>query len=78
MLQCEPHTGTVGSYSPAGEDVNGGVNDDNDEDVNDGDENGAEMVLNPLCIKHYTQCDKEVRSKHNFFAVHPTLYLSSN
>ena len=24
-LQCEPHTGTVGSYSPADEDVNRGV-----------------------------------------------------
>ena len=37
MLQCEPHTGTVGSYSPADEDVDGGVNDDDKEDVNDGD-----------------------------------------
>ena len=64
--QCEPHTGTVGSYSPADEDAIGGVNDDDNEDVNDGDNNGTEMVLFPLCIKHYTQCDKELRIKHNF------------
>ena len=37
-LQCEPHTGTVGSYSPADEDVNGGVNDDDNEEVNDYDD----------------------------------------
>ena len=56
MLQCEPHTGTVGSYSPADEDVIGGVDDDDDEDVNDGDNNGTEMVPYPLYNnKHYTQ-----------------------
>ena len=75
MLQCEPHTGTVGSYSPADEDVIGGVNDNDNEDISDGDTNGTEMMLYPLCIKHYTQCDKEFRIKHNFFAVYPILYL---
>ena len=48
MLQCEPHTGTVGSCSPADEDVNGGVNDDDNEEVNDGDKKGIEMVPYPL------------------------------
>ena len=75
--QCEPHKGTVGFCSPADEDVSGGVNVDDNEEVNDGDNNGTEMVLYPLCIKHYTQCDKKLRIKHNFFAVYPILYLSS-
>ena len=44
--QCEPHTGTVGSYSPADEDVDGGVNDNDNEDIND--TNGTEMMLYPL------------------------------
>ena len=57
----------MGSYSPA------------DEDVNGGDNNGTEMVFYTLYDKHYTitQCDKELRIKHNFFAVYPILDLSS-
>ena len=53
----------------------GGVNDNDNEDINDSDTNGTEMMLYPLCIKQYTHCDKELRIKHNFFAVYPILCL---
>ena len=68
----------MGSYSPADEDVIGGVNDDDNEEVNDGDTNGTEMMLYALCIKHYTQCDKELRIKHNFLQFIQFFVYSSN